>query len=69
MLIQGFWSSCLQVVFFLILTSFFSISLLSLTTNTTTGHSIRTSLIPEAALWYTGEAIEDDDEDEDDEVC
>ena len=30
-----------------------------------TGHSIRTSLIPEAVLWYTGEAIEDDDEDDD----
>ena len=27
------------------------------------GHSIRTSIIPEAALWYTGEAIEEDDED------
>jgi len=31
------------------------------------GHSIRTSLIPEAVLWYTGEAIEDDDEEDDDE--
>mmetsp|Transcript_3836 Transcript_3836/g.9909 ORF Transcript_3836/g.9909 Transcript_3836/m.9909 type:complete len:410 (-) Transcript_3836:186-1415(-) len=30
------------------------------------GHSIRTSLIPEAVLWYTGEAIEEED-DEDDE--
>ena len=34
-----------------------------------TGHSIRTSLIPEAVLWYTGEAIEDDgEEDDEDEV-
>lgn len=32
------------------------------------GHSIRTSLIPEAVLWYTGEAMEDDGDDEDDEV-
>mmetsp|Transcript_39292 Transcript_39292/g.68044 ORF Transcript_39292/g.68044 Transcript_39292/m.68044 type:complete len:417 (-) Transcript_39292:112-1362(-) len=31
------------------------------------GHSIRTSLIPEAVLWYTGEAIEDDDEDDEDD--
>lgn len=32
------------------------------------GHSIRTSLIPEAVLWYTGEAMEDDGDDEDEEV-
>lgn len=31
------------------------------------GHSIRTSLIPEAVLWYTGEAMEDDDMGDDDE--
>jgi nucleosome assembly protein 1-like 1 len=30
------------------------------------GHSIRTSLIPEAVLWYTGEAIEEDEDDEED---
>lgn len=31
------------------------------------GHAIRTSVIPEAVLWYTGEAIDDeDDEDEED---
>jgi len=30
-------------------------------------HAIRTSLLPEAVLWYTGENVEDfDDEDEDD---
>ena len=34
-----------------------------------TGHSIRTSLIPEAVLWYTGEAIEDDDEDDEVRYC
>jgi hypothetical protein len=32
------------------------------------GHSIRTSLIPEAVLWYTGEAIEEDDEGDYEEV-
>lgn len=35
------------------------------------GHSIRTSIIPEAVLWYTGEAMDnedDEDDDEDDEV-
>ena len=31
------------------------------------GHAIRTSLIPEAVLWYTGEAVDDDDEDDDEE--
>jgi hypothetical protein len=31
------------------------------------GHSIRTSLIPEAVLWYTGEAMEDEDDDEEDD--
>lgn len=28
------------------------------------GHALRTSIIPNAVLWYTGEAVEDDDEDE-----
>jgi nucleosome assembly protein 1-like 1 len=32
------------------------------------GHSIRTSVVPEAVLWYTGEAMEDEDDDDDDEV-
>lgn len=32
------------------------------------GHTIRTAIIPEAVLWYTGEAVDDEyDEDEDDE--
>jgi hypothetical protein len=31
------------------------------------GHSIRTSLIPEAVLWYTGEAMEDEEDDEEDD--
>lgn len=31
------------------------------------GHSIRTCIIPEAVLWYTGEAMEDDGDDEDGE--
>jgi len=31
------------------------------------GHSIRTSLIPEAVLWYTGEAIEEESDDEEEE--
>lgn len=30
------------------------------------GHSIRTSLIPEAVLWYTGEAMEDEEDDDED---
>lgn len=31
------------------------------------GHAIRTSVIPEAVLWFTGEAVEDEDFDEDDD--
>lgn len=37
------------------------------------GHSLRTSVIPEAVLWYTGEAMDDDDDEDEegdyDEVC
>jgi hypothetical protein len=32
------------------------------------GHSIRTGLIPEAILWYTGEAMDDEDDYDDEEV-
>ena len=42
-----------------------------LSTDYDVGHSIRTCIIPEAVLWYTGEAMEDDEDEEgdyDDEV-
>jgi nucleosome assembly protein 1-like 1 len=28
------------------------------------GHAIRTAVIPEAVLWFTGEAVEDDEDDD-----
>jgi nucleosome assembly protein 1-like 1 len=31
------------------------------------GHTIRTAIIPEAVLWYTGEAVDDEYDDEDEE--